>query len=51
VTHVPVWRLQLVHTIAVHCRLHNQTRFEVLLPLVQQLQQGEKLAPLMKEKV
>ncbi|KAI3438054.1 hypothetical protein D9Q98_000497 [Chlorella vulgaris] len=42
---------KLVHTIAVHCRLHNQTRFEVLLPLVQQLQQGEKLAPLMKEKM
>jgi hypothetical protein len=30
----------VLHTIAMHCRMHNQTRYEVLLPLVEKLQVG-----------
>lgn len=41
----------MVHTLGIHCRLHNQTRSEVVLPLVQKLQGGDKLAKLMEEKV
>lgn len=42
---------QVVHTIAIDCRMHNSAVFEVLLPLVVKLQKGGALSKTLKAKV
>ncbi|KAL4452154.1 hypothetical protein ABPG75_007816 [Micractinium tetrahymenae] len=42
---------KLAHTMAVHCRMHNQVLSEVLLPLVQKLKKGKVLGKAMQDKV
>ena len=40
----------MVHTIALHCRLHNQAVGEALLPLVMKLGKGKELGKALKAK-
>ncbi|KAI7835906.1 hypothetical protein COHA_010209 [Chlorella ohadii] len=42
---------KVVHTIALHCRLHNQAVGEALLPLVMKLGKGKELGKALKAKM
>lgn len=42
---------KLAHTMAIHCRMHNQVLSEVLLPLVQKLKKGKAMGKAMQDKV
>lgn len=41
---------QVVHTISLHCRMHNQAVSEVMLPLVMKLSKGKELGKKLKSK-
>ncbi|PRW57530.1 hemerythrin [Chlorella sorokiniana] len=42
---------KVVHTISLHCRMHNQAVGEVLLPLVMKLSKGKELGKQLKAKL